>query len=186
MGVALAQSLRSSGAEVTLVLGPSDAGLNLEGLHTVHVQTAAEMYAACHKVYSETTVAVMAAAVADYTPAEVASEKIKKKGAEWSLQFQKTKDILLSLGEIKKPGQFLVGFALETTNEETYALGKLESKHADMIVMNSLQDKGAGFGHDTNQVTVFMKGGEKTKIGLESKQEVAGKIVELIVKQVKQ
>ena len=185
MGVALAQSLRSSGAEVTLVLGPSDAGLNLEGLHTVHVQTAAEMYAACHKVYPETTVAVMAAAVADYTPAEVASEKIKKKGAEWSLQFQKTKDILLSLGEIKKPGQFLVGFALETTNEETYALGKLESKHADMIVMNSLQDKGAGFGHDTNQVTVFMKGGEKTKIGLESKQEVAGKIVELIVKQVK-
>jgi phosphopantothenoylcysteine decarboxylase / phosphopantothenate---cysteine ligase len=177
MGVALAQSLRQNGAEVTLVLGPSSTNLNLEGLHT--------MYAACHEVYPETTVAVMAAAVADYTPAEVASEKIKKKDGEWSLQFQKTKDILKSLGDHKKSGQFLVGFALETTNEEAYALGKLESKHADMIVMNSLQDKGAGFGHDTNQVTVFLKGGDKTKIGLGSKQEVAGKIVELIIKQVK-
>lgn len=185
MGVALAQALRSRGANVTLVLGPTSAGLNLEGLNTVHVQTAAEMYAACHSVYPDTTVAVMAAAVADYTPAVVASEKIKKKEGDWSLQFQKTKDILLSLGESKKPGQFLVGFALETTNEEAYALGKLESKHADMIVMNSLQDKGAGFGHDTNQVTVFMKGGDKTKIGLGNKADIARQIVELIIKQVK-
>lgn len=185
MGVALAQALRSKGASVTLVLGPTSAGLNLEGLNTVHVRTAAEMYAACHSVYPDTTVAVMAAAVADYTPAIVSPEKIKKKDGEWSLQFQKTKDILLSLGESKKPGQFLVGFALETTNEEAYALGKLESKHADMIVMNSLQDKGAGFGHDTNQVTLFMKGGEKIKIGLGTKADIARQIVELIIKQVK-
>lgn len=185
MGVALAQALRNNGADVTLVLGPTAAVHNLEGLHTVHVQTAAEMYAACHKVYAETTVAVMAAAVADYTPAEVAAEKIKKKEGEWSLPFQKTKDILKSLGEIKKPGQYLVGFALETTNEVAYALGKLEAKNADMIVMNSLLDTGAGFGHDTNQVTVFTKQGEKTRIGLASKQEVAGKIVQLIINKVK-
>lgn len=186
MGVALAQALRSHGAEVTLVLGPTSTELQLEGLNTIHVQTAAEMYAACHKVYPETDLAIMAAAVADYTPAVVASEKIKKKEGEWSLPFQRTIDILKSLGDIKKPGQYLVGFALETTNEEAYALGKLESKHADMIVMNSLQDKGAGFGHDTNQVTVFLRGGEKTRIGLGAKTDIAKQIVDLIIKHVKQ
>lgn len=185
MGVALAQALRSKGADVTLVLGPTAAEFELGGLNTLRVQTAAEMYAACHAVYPDSAITVMAAAVADYTPAEVASEKIKKKDGEWLLQFQKTKDILLSLGEIKKPGQYLVGFALETTNEETYALGKLESKHADMIVMNSLQDKGAGFGHDTNQVTVYKRSGEKVKIALGTKADIAMQIVELIIKQVK-
>jgi phosphopantothenoylcysteine decarboxylase/phosphopantothenate--cysteine ligase len=99
----------------------------------------------------------MAAAVADYTPASVADEKIKKKDEDWSLSFSKTKDILKSLGEQKKNGQVLVGFALETTNERSNARDKLAAKNADIIVLNSLQDEGAGFGVDTNKVSLFDK-----------------------------
>lgn len=183
MGVALAHALKDQGAEVTLVLGPTSVPHMLEGLHTVRVQTASEMYDACLKAFPAADIAVMAAAVADYTPSEVASEKIKKKDGTWSLNFEKTRDILLSLGQVKKPGQFLVGFALETHNEEAYAKGKLESKNADLVIMNSLQDKGAGFGHDTNQVTVFDRRGGQEKIGLRAKHEVARAIVDIIIKQ---
>lgn len=182
MGVALAHALRSQGAEVTLVLGPTSVPHVLDGLRTVRVQTAAEMYDACQEVFPAMDIAVMAAAVADYTPSEVATEKIKKKDGTWSLSFDKTRDILLSLGQAKKPGQLLVGFALETQNEAAYAKGKLESKNADLIVMNSLQDKGAGFGHDTNQVTVFDREGRQEKISLRNKHEVARSIVDMIIK----
>ena len=125
----------------------------------------------------------MAAAVADYMPAEMATEKIKKKEDNWSLTFKKTPDILKSLGKEKKNGQLLVGFALETQNEKQNAIEKLKSKNADMIVLNSLRDEGAGFGLDTNKVTIFYKDGRETDLPTKSKQEIAKDIVEKIIQQ---
>jgi phosphopantothenoylcysteine decarboxylase/phosphopantothenate--cysteine ligase len=124
----------------------------------------------------------MAAAVADYRPVSRAEEKIKKKEAELTLQLTKTKDILKSLGEKKKKGQVLVGFALETTNEKANALEKLEKKNADMIILNSLNDPGAGFGHDTNKVTIYRKGGDELRFDVKSKEEVARDIVDTIIR----
>jgi phosphopantothenoylcysteine decarboxylase/phosphopantothenate--cysteine ligase len=123
----------------------------------------------------------MAAAVADYTPVEVAVNKIKKNSKELVVELKKTKDILKSLGEKKQDKQLLVGFALETNNEREYALGKLKSKNADMIVMNSLNDQGAGFGTDTNKITIFDKSGKEFTYDLMSKKEVAKNIVDTII-----
>jgi phosphopantothenoylcysteine decarboxylase/phosphopantothenate--cysteine ligase len=147
----------------------------------VKVSSAEEMYNACIGVFDQTDIAVMSAAVADYTPVTKAPEKIKKKEAQLTIELTKTKDILFSLGERKKPGQVLVGFALETTNEKEYALDKLAKKNADWIVMNSLNDAGAGFGHDTNRVTLFGKNGAELKFETKSKAEVAKDIVETII-----
>ena len=166
MGVALARALQQRGAEVCLVLGPVGKLSLPEGMEVVRVQSAAEMYEAAVKRFPETDIAVMAAAVADYAPKTVASEKIKKKADEWTLEMVKTPDILKTLGGMKRAGQCLVGFALETTDEEENARKKLESKNADWIVMNSLRDAGAGFGHDTNKVTVFGKEGSVARLGL--------------------
>ena len=182
MGVAIAHALRSRGAAVTLVLGPTMAEFNLDGLTTVRVQTAAEMYDACMSSFSETDISVMAAAVADYTPAEVAPEKIKKKEGGWQLSFARTKDILASLGQLKREGQLLVGFALETENEEANATGKFKAKQADLMVLNSLKDAGAGFGHATNQVTVFDRNGGKELLSLRSKDDIATALVDIIIK----
>jgi phosphopantothenoylcysteine decarboxylase/phosphopantothenate--cysteine ligase len=124
----------------------------------------------------------MSAAVADYTPVSFSSEKIKKNSETFTLELSRTKDILRALGEIKKPGQILVGFALENTDEASYARKKLVSKNADMIVLNSLNDAGAGFGYDTNQVTIFEKNGGEIPFGQKSKQQVAGDIVDRIIK----
>ena len=123
----------------------------------------------------------MAAAVADYTPVKVAKAKIKKTSGELVIDLKKTKDILKNLGEIKSSKQVLVGFALETNNEREYALGKLKNKNADMIVMNSLNDKGAGFGNDTNKITIFDKSGREFKYELMSKKEAAKNIVDTII-----
>jgi phosphopantothenoylcysteine decarboxylase/phosphopantothenate--cysteine ligase len=126
----------------------------------------------------------MAAAVADYTPVSTASQKIKKEAGEWSLPLQRTQDILKSLGENKQKGQVLVGFALETQNERDNAFKKLESKNADLIVLNSLKDAGAGFGHDTNKVTILDRKGGEQETGTLSKDEVARVIVERIIAEI--
>jgi len=126
----------------------------------------------------------MAAAVADYTPVSTAAQKIKKDSGSLTLELVKTKDILKSLGEEKRSNQILVGFALETNHEKEYALQKLTKKNADMIVLNSLNDPGAGFGHDTNKITIFDKDGSETAYEIKSKQQVAKDIVDRIVKKV--
>jgi phosphopantothenoylcysteine decarboxylase/phosphopantothenate--cysteine ligase len=182
MGIALARALRARGAEVELVLGPVSAEPQIPGIRVTRVQTAEEMYNACHLLFPQSDIAVMAAAVADYTPREKAKEKIKKQEGEWSVSFIRTRDILKSLGAIKKQHQVLVGFALETFREKEHALEKLHGKNADMIVLNSLNDPGAGFGHDTNKVTIFDREGREYHFDTKSKDAVAADIVDRITR----
>lgn len=181
MGLAIAEELAKRGAEVHLVLGPSSLQTSLPGVYIHKVQTAGEMYQTCIKEFPAADIAVMSAAVADYTPVEKATAKIKKTSKTLTLELVKTKDILKSLGEVKRPGQLLVGFALETTNERAYALNKLSSKNADLIVLNSLNDEGAGFGYDTNKITIFEKNGNEIAYDRKPKQQVAKDIVDRIV-----
>ena len=180
MGIAIAEELYRLGAEVTLVLGPSSQKVN-EKIKTIRVSSAEEMYQAATTVFDMMDIAVMSAAVADYTPAEVSTEKIKKKTEDFSLQLVKTKDILKSLGEKKKAGQVLVGFALETQNEKENALAKLQSKNADLIILNSLKEEGAGFGHDTNKISIFDKAGKEYLFEQKTKKEVAVDIIKTII-----
>ncbi len=183
MGLALAQELAQRGATVTLVMGPSLLSIPASpALTVVRVQTAAEMLAACETAFPETDLAIMAAAVADYTPANVASEKIKKKETSLQIELHKTTDILKQLGTKKKDGQVLVGFALESSREREYALEKLKTKNADMIVLNSIRDEGAGFGHDTNKITIFSRSGQEYSFPLQPKSGVAKDIVDTITK----
>lgn len=182
MGVAIAQELASRGAEVHLVLGPVGNAFNLTGLEVTNVQTAEQMYAACISKFETVDIAVMSAAVADYTPINYVDQKIKKAEPELTVALTKTKDILKSLGGIKKDGQVLVGFALETNNGEVNALQKLQSKNADIIVLNSLEDKEAGFGIDTNKVTIYNRKGDKLAFDTKTKTEVAKDIVDYITR----
>ncbi|HET9429814.1 MAG TPA: bifunctional phosphopantothenoylcysteine decarboxylase/phosphopantothenate--cysteine ligase CoaBC, partial [Chitinophagaceae bacterium] len=182
MGLAIANELYARGAEVTLVLGPSDLVIPENGMLVKRVNTAVEMLAACEAVFPQTDIAVMSAAVADYMPVSAASEKIKKKEENLVLTLSKTPDILKTLGEKKRKGQVLVGFALETINEKAHAKEKLEKKNADLIVLNSLRDAGAGFGHDTNKVTIFSKTGNEFQFETKSKTEVAKDIVDTIIR----
>lgn len=181
MGLAIAEELHVRGAEVTLIMGPSSINLPANGIKSVRVNTADEMYNACTKEFDRSDIGVMAAAVADYTPVDVAANKIKKTHDELVIELKRTKDILKSLSEKKSSKQVLVGFALETTNEREYALGKLKSKNVDMVVMNSLNDTGAGFGTDTNKITIFDKSGKEFNFELMSKKEVAKNIVDTII-----
>ena len=183
MGWAIAEELTKRGADVTLVSGPVSLPKNGLKMKQVSVTSAEEMYQAC--VNTDYDVAVMAAAVADYTPAEVAKEKIKKKEADFTLTLKKTKDILASLGKEKKKGQLLVGFALETDNEKENALKKLREKNADLIVLNSLKDEGAGFGFDTNKATLYFKDGTEKPLLLQTKTALAKNIVDTITDLIK-
>ena len=180
MGIAIAEEMQKRGAEVSMVLGPSNVKV-AAGIKLIKVKTAAEMFSACEKIFPETDIAIMSAAVADYTPVKTSTEKIKKTENDFSVQLTKTKDILKTLGVLKKNGQLLIGFALETNNETENALQKLQSKNADMIILNSLQDAGAGFGHDTNKITIFDKTGKSYPFDLKSKEEVAKDIVNSII-----
>ena len=180
MGVAIANELLKRGADVTLVLGPSSLKI-LPEIHVVRVKSAEEMFDACDLVFDKMNIVIMSAAVADYTPVMLATEKIKKATDNFSVELKKTKDILKHLGSIKKQGQILVGFALETKDEKRYALKKLAEKNADMIVMNSLNDEGAGFGYDTNKITIFGKGGKEYHFETKSKTAVAADIVNTII-----
>src|SRR6187455_601792 len=181
MGLAIAEELFARGADVTLIMGPSTISLPANGITSVGVNTAEEMYNACIKQFDRSDLGIMAAAVADYTPVKVAANKIKKADDELVIELKKTKDILKSLGKKKSSKQVLVGFALETNNERENALGKLKNKNADIVVMNSLNDVGAGFGTDTNKITIFDKSGKEFKYELMSKKEAAKNIVDIII-----
>ncbi len=181
MGIALAESLADKGAEVTLVLGPSSLEILNPKFEIRRVESAEEMYEACKKVFPSCKISILAAAVADYKPDNIAPDKIKKQGETLSLTLTKTQDILATLGKTKKKGQTLVGFALETNNEKANALKKLKVKNADMIVLNSLRDEGAGFGHDTNKVTLIKANGKSVSLPLLSKKETAEEIVNQIM-----
>ncbi|HEU4470491.1 MAG TPA: bifunctional phosphopantothenoylcysteine decarboxylase/phosphopantothenate--cysteine ligase CoaBC [Flavisolibacter sp.] len=184
MGYAIAEELAARGAAVTLVSGPTNIIVKSKEIRLLKVTSAEEMYEACMGA-ADYDIAVMAAAVADYTPEVVAERKIKKSEGGLLLNLEKTRDILASLGRKKTAGQVLIGFALETDNEEKHARKKLEEKNADLIVLNSLNDQGAGFGHDTNQVTLFYRSGEQRKIELKSKPALAKDIADAITEIVK-
>jgi len=180
MGLAIALELEKRGAKVTLIIGPNSLDIP-DYIKTIKVQTAAEMFEVCKDLFPNVDIAVMSAAVADFTPVISAQEKIKKSDADLSIAFTKTKDILKYLGENKKLNQFLIGFALETSDEENYAKKKLIEKNADLIVLNSLNDEGAGFGYDTNKITIFNKLGDAQYFDTKSKKEVAVDIVNSII-----
>ncbi len=184
MGFAIAEALYLCGAHVQLVCGPTQLTTAYKGIAITHVTTANEMYEACVSKFSNCAIAVMSAAVADYTPVHIASEKIKKKEDAFSLNLIKTKDILKALGGHKKENQVLVGFALETNNEKENALQKLKNKNADLIVLNSLRDIGAGFGGNTNKISVFDATGNEFNFDVKQKTEVANDIVQLIINQI--
>jgi phosphopantothenoylcysteine decarboxylase/phosphopantothenate--cysteine ligase len=181
MGIAISIELARRGAEVHLILGPSALQVNNNNVHLHKVQTAEQMYETCIEMFPQADIAIMSAAVADYTPVHTQLEKIKKATDTLTVELTKTKDILKTLGERKYNGQVLVGFALETTDERHYALNKLKSKNADMVVLNSLNDEGAGFGYDTNKITIFEKSGKEISYERKPKQQVAKDIVDRIV-----
>ena len=180
MGFAIAEELAREGAVVNLVTGPTDQKTQQVGINLKQVTSAEEMYNACTALFAQTDITVLAAAVADYRPAAQSTEKIKKNGS-MTLELTKTHDIAASLGKIKQPGQFVVGFALETEQEHDNALKKLESKNFDMIVLNSLKDPGAGFGHDTNKITIIDRQHKTTPFALKDKKAVAKDIVQAII-----
>jgi len=180
MGVAIAAALLEAGAEVFFVTGPLQVEIP-KGLIVTKVITAAEMMEACARIFPEMDAAILTAAVADYRPAAVATDKIKKSDEQWSLALEKTGDVLQQLGQLKSKRQLLAGFALETVNEKEHAFQKLQRKNLDFIVLNSLRDEGAGFGTDTNKVTIISKDNSIKEFPLMTKSEVAAEIVQHFV-----
>lgn len=182
MGYAIAEEAASRGAEVVLVSGPVDLTTRHPAIDLVKVESAREMLAACEERFGSVDYAVMCAAVADYAPADCAATKIKREGNEPPvIHLVKNPDIAKTLGMKKRPGQKMVGFALETDHEFDNAMTKLRSKNLDMIVLNSLRDKGAGFGTDTNKITIFTTDGGETSFALKSKHEVAADIIDTLI-----
>lgn len=179
MGVAIANELAKRGANVVLVLGPTATKLHFHSnIIVTHVQTAQEMRDACVRQFSDCDAAILSAAVADFTPKTKTDKKIKKSANTMDLELVKTPDTLAELGQLKTNNQVLIGFALETDNELANAKSKLERKKLDLIVLNSLSDSGAGFGHDTNKIKTIDKTGEICTFGLKSKAKVAIDIVD--------
>jgi phosphopantothenoylcysteine decarboxylase/phosphopantothenate--cysteine ligase len=182
MGFEIAKAAANLGANVILVTGPTHQSITNSFVDVKPVVSAEEMYNEVHKHFKSSDIAILSAAVADYRPKTIARQKIKKKEATLSIELEKTKDILKSLGKIKTT-QFLVGFALETENELEHAKGKLKTKHLDLIVLNSLRDKGAGFGVSTNKVTFITASEDVIENELKSKAEVAKDLMQHILKQ---
>lgn len=182
MGIAIADAFKLRGAEVFLVSGPISLPFNSAHFHLTKVKSAQEMYEAARTMHATMDICVFAAAVADYAPAIIASQKIKKNESEMSILLKKNVDIAMELGKVKQPKQLHVGFALETENEEIHAKAKLDKKNFDLIVLNSAKDEGAGFQHDTNRVRIFHSDGRFADSGLISKSEVADLILEEIKK----
>lgn len=183
MGYALANRASELGARVILVSGPTHLQLRYSGVERIPVNTAEQMYQAVLGHFDVADIAILSAAVADYRPARIADQKIKKKEAAMTIELDKTRDILASVGA-KKQNQFLVGFALETENELENAKGKLQKKNLDLIVLNSLNDPGAGFGVDTNKVTLIGKDNKVQPFEVKSKDAVAADILEYIIKEI--
>nr|WP_298993821.1 bifunctional phosphopantothenoylcysteine decarboxylase/phosphopantothenate--cysteine ligase CoaBC [uncultured Polaribacter sp.] len=180
MGFSIAKAAANLGAEVILIAGPSHQIINHSLIHRIDVVSAEQMYTEAHNYFKEVDIAILSAAVADYKPKNVANQKIKKNDDTLSLELTKTKDILASLGKIKKH-QFLVGFALETNNEIENAKNKIKHKNLDAIVLNSLQDKGAGFATNTNKITIIDKDFNQKPFQLKSKDDVAKDIMNEII-----
>lgn len=181
MGVELANAFAREGAEVTLILGPASKSFQFQDqVKVVDVISAFDMFREVDRVFDQSDITIMAAAVADYTPAKKEDQKIKKSDHDLQLELKRTKDILKTMGERKKPNQILVGFALETNNELSNAKAKLKKKHLDLIILNSLQDKGAGFQHSTNKVTIIDKYENISNFELKSKKEVTEDILNSI------
>ena len=181
MGFAIAEELAAEGADVTLISGPVNLPVLHSNISRINVESAQEMYDAAVKVFSGSDGAIMCAAVADFTPKVKAGVKTKRGKEDWSLELEPTKDIAAGLGKLKSEKQILVGFALETNNELENAQKKLEKKNLDFIVLNSLNDKGAGFGVDTNKITILERDNKKQEFELKSKVEVARDIVAKII-----
>lgn len=181
MGYALADEAAARGARVVVVSGPVAVRAENPSVEVRHVESACEMLAECEKVFPEADIAIMAAAVADYAPVETAASKIKRERDEVPvIHLKKNPDIAATLGQAKRSDQMLVGFALETDHELDNAADKLRRKNLDMIVLNSLRDAGAGFGTDTNKITILRPGGLRTEYPLKSKKEVARDILDNI------
>ena len=181
MGYSIAEELAQRGAEVVLVSGPVNQKVKSERIKLIHVTSAREMYQACAEYFPNCDGAVLSAAVADYTPVICADQKVKSDDDQMVVSLKSTLDIASKLGQMKKEGQVLVGFALETENAVKNALKKLEKKNLDFIVLNSLENTGAGFGHDTNQITIIDRNNNKEEFSLKSKKEVAIDIVDKII-----
>jgi phosphopantothenoylcysteine decarboxylase / phosphopantothenate---cysteine ligase len=181
MGFAIAEELANQGAEVELISGPTHLSMDHAGVKLTRVVSAEEMFAVCSSKFASSNITVLSAAVADYKPANKADQKIKKSSDQMTVELTKTHDIAAELGKLKKNGQLIVGFALETENEKANAEKKIVSKNFDLIVLNSLNDKGAGFGHDTNKIAIITKNGGAKEFNLKSKKEVAKDIVNAIV-----
>lgn len=180
MGIEVAKECAARGAFVYLVLGPTSLKVTHKDIEVIHVRSAEDMYQACMSKQSEVDAFIFAAAVADYTPEVTSQEKIKKKDDDLAIPLKRTKDIAGSIGKIKAQNQLSIGFALETNNESVNAQRKLDKKNFDLIVLNSLREKGAGFGHQTNKVTFFKRDGSIQKFDLKPKSEVAKDIVDAI------
>ena len=180
MGYDIANAAASMGAEVILISGPTHLSVTDKSIECIRITTAQEMYDQCHKYFPTTDVMIAAAAVADYKPRVVADQKIKKNEDVFSIELEKTKDILFSLGQIKGD-KYLIGFALETENEIENAKLKIQKKNLDLIVLNSLQDKGAGFGTATNKVTFIDSHFQVVPMELKSKEEVALDILNKVI-----
>ncbi len=183
MGFEIAKTSANLGAQVILITGPTHQKIKHSLIKVVPVVSAQEMYNATHEYFEDVDVAILSAAVADFKPKEIASQKIKKASSTLSIELTKTKDILESLGQIKKQ-QYLVGFALETNNELENAKGKLKRKNLNLIVLNSLNDKGAGFKTETNKVTFIDNNETITEFQLKSKADVAKDLLNEIIKQI--
>lgn len=181
MGFAIAEELASRGASVVLIAGPTTLKIKSNKIERVDVESAQEMYNAVHQHFESCKVGIFAAAVADYRPKVVTDQKIKKKDTTLQIELEPTPDILASVGKKKRTNQTLVGFALETNNEIENAKSKLERKNLDFIILNSLQDKGAGFAHDTNKISIIDKNNKQTNFELKSKDLVACDIINYLV-----
>jgi phosphopantothenoylcysteine decarboxylase / phosphopantothenate---cysteine ligase len=180
MGFAIAHAFALAGAEVTLVTGPTHLPTPSASIRRVDVRSAQQMYEAAAEAFPTADLTILNAAVADYTPAHVADKKIKKAEARFSIELTKTVDIAATLGTLKRPNQLMMGFALETDNERQNALGKLHRKNLDWIVLNSLRDSGAGFGHDTNKITVISRQEIVREFDLKAKEDVAQDLLNIV------
>ena len=181
MGYAIAEELADCGANVILVSGPVSVSTSKKNIEVIQVESAAEMYAECINRFPDVDGAIMNAAVADFTPEIVEDKKTKRGSTHWELKLKPTQDIAKKLGELKKVHQVLIGFALETSNEELNAVNKLKSKNLDFIVLNSLNDKGAGFGVNTNKIAIIDKDNNREDFELKHKKEVAHDIVQKLI-----
>jgi len=184
MGFAIAERLANEGASVTLISGPTQQRTNHTNVSVVPVTSAEEMHTAATRYFPDSDIAVLSAAVADYKPTAKVDQKIKKRDDMFSIELTKTHDIAASLGKLKHNGQMIVGFALETEDEQANAIKKIEAKNFDLIVLNSLNDKGAGFGHDTNKITIIDKEKRSKTFELKDKKAVADDIVTAIIERI--